>query len=126
MSELSLRSSFSAAHFYNQPQWSEEKNREQFGLCYSQYGHGHDYVLEVTFIGEQEDLLRNRERKQRIVTDLTSELDHRHLNFMIPEFVETVPTTENIALYFWKRLPLSDVVRLRLYETSDLWVEVKK
>ncbi|MDX9731554.1 MAG: hypothetical protein RBT63_07270 [Bdellovibrionales bacterium] len=38
---------FSTAHLYHQPSWSEEKNRAEFGACFSQYGHGHNYRLEV-------------------------------------------------------------------------------
>jgi 6-pyruvoyltetrahydropterin/6-carboxytetrahydropterin synthase len=125
MSSLSLKSSFSAAHFYNQPRWSEEKNSGEFGLCYSEYGHGHDYVLEVSFGGESEELLQKTSALQQKIEGLTSQLDHQHLNFRIPEFKETVPTTENIALYFWNKLKSPEVLALKLYETSDLWVEVR-
>lgn len=125
MSSLSLKSSFSAAHLYNQPRWSEEKNRAEFGLCYSEYGHGHDYVLEVTFDGKPEDLLPYSTALQQKIDGLTSKLDHQHLNFMISDFKETIPTAENIALYFWNKLKSPEVLSLKLYEASDLWVEVR-
>ena len=125
MSSLTLKSSFSAAHFYNQPRWSEEKNRTEFGLCYSEYGHGHDYVLEVSFGGKAEDLLKQNSALQQKIEGMTASLDHKHLNFTIPEFKEKIPTTENIALYFWNKLKSPEVISLKLYETSDLWVEVR-
>lgn len=125
MSQLSLKSSFSAAHFYNQSRWSAEKNREEFGKCYSEYGHGHDYILEVSFQGEPADLFEKASAFQQKLDGLTQALEHQHLNFMIPEFRETIPTAENIALYFWNKLKSPEVQALKLYETPDLWVEAK-
>ena len=46
---LTLQRSFSSAHFYNQPAWSKEQNEKTFGACYTEYGHGHNYTLQVSF-----------------------------------------------------------------------------
>ena len=37
---------FSAAHRYGRPEWSESENRRVFG--HLTVSHGHNYVLEVT------------------------------------------------------------------------------
>ena len=42
---------FSSAHRYFQKKFSEEKNKEVFGRCYTKYGHGHNYLFEVTLMG---------------------------------------------------------------------------
>lgn len=117
---------FSSAHFYKQEKFSDDENRTTFGACYTTYGHGHNYVLEVFIEGVVDAL-------DSALFAVVSELDHRHLNFDVPAFAPSggrVPTTENIALYLrdrlLERLGTGDgrLQRLRLYETDDLWVEV--
>ena len=49
---LTKRIEFAAAHRYVKPQWDEQKNRDTFGPCYNEPGHGHNYMLEVTVSGE--------------------------------------------------------------------------
>jgi 6-pyruvoyltetrahydropterin/6-carboxytetrahydropterin synthase len=53
--------------------------------------------------------------------------DHRHLNFEVPEFKTTIPTTENIAIAIWQRLisklERAQLHRVRVYETPDLFVD---
>ena len=124
MTLLTLQSAFSSAHFYHQPAWSDEKNREVFGRCFTPYGHGHNYLLEVSFVVSLEEALTLREEKQKRLDDLTRVLDHEHLNFVIPEFARTVPTTENIALYFQEKLKNEKIKNLKIYETPQLWSEL--
>jgi len=56
-------------------------------------------------------------------------MDHRFLNREVPPFDRMVPTTENIAIEIWKRLqpridrPHVNLRNVRLYETSDLYVD---
>ncbi|MEN0059819.1 MAG: 6-carboxytetrahydropterin synthase [Bdellovibrio sp.] len=125
---LTLRSSFSSAHFYHQPLWSEEQNLHVFGRCHTPYGHGHNYTLEVAFHCQSDRSEPLRQKYQALLQELTSVIDHEHLNFVIPEFKNQVPTTENIARYFWQKLsarvPNSELVSLRLFEMPQLWVEI--
>ncbi len=127
--KLVIRSSFSSAHFYHQPLWSDEKNRKVFGRCFTPYGHGHDYVLEVSFTlpqpsGSAQEIENQRRLKQPIVDGLTQKLDHQHLNLAVPAFKEKIPTTENIALYFIEKLREEKVASVRLFEKPDLWTEI--
>ncbi|GIL18861.1 MAG: hypothetical protein BroJett040_26120 [Oligoflexia bacterium] len=120
-----LETSFSCAHFYNQPAWAIDKNKATFGKCYSQYGHGHDYRLQIEFIEAE----NTKSEVQKILNLLKEELDHKHLNFDISHFQKTIPTTENIALYCRKRIlylaPHIEIKLIRLYERPDLWVELR-
>lgn len=113
--------SFSCAHFYHQPKWSIEKNNLEFGKCFSQFGHGHDYRL-VVYSAPSSDL-------NAALNALKEHLDHKHLNFMIEYFKTNIPTTENICLYcldFLKSAPYNlKIHQMRLYEKPDLWVELK-
>jgi 6-pyruvoyltetrahydropterin/6-carboxytetrahydropterin synthase len=116
---------FSAAHLYHQKKWSEAENKACFGKCFTEYGHGHNYTLEVGFSAPQ-SLRQPLQAHVKAVTDL---LDHQHLNFVIPEFKDTIPTTENIAIYLLKKLqercPNEGLSYIKLFETTDLWVEIR-
>lgn len=132
--QLTRRVRFSAAHRYHRPDWSEERNRAVFGPCANPYGHGHDYLLEVTVegavdeetgfsvdLGALDALLR---------AEVVERLDHQHLNHVVPEFAPggRIPTTENILLLLWGRLhgrlPAgARLVRLRLHENRDFYVD---
>lgn len=120
-----FRVSFSSAHFYSQPAWNEEKNREVFGLCHHPFGHGHDYSLHVGF--EDNDKLNPQEISAGL-QQIILPLDHQHLNHDVEFFKENVPTTENIAQYLTnqiqKKWPDKNLKKLLLFERDDIWVEV--
>jgi 6-pyruvoyltetrahydropterin/6-carboxytetrahydropterin synthase len=127
---LTLSSNFSAAHFYHQKKWSEQKNREKFGKCFSKFGHGHDYKVEVTAqISKTEDLEGTKSKLAQSLKILREKLDHKHLNLDLPDFHEKIPTTENIALFCLQNIQQDftqvQISSLRVYETPDLFVEIK-
>jgi len=133
---LARRKEFSAAHFYSQPAFSEAENRAHFGACYTPFGHGLNYLLEVFIAGPidpQSRWVMNLSELDEILAQVVKPLDHKHLNFDVPAFHKQIPTTENIAVYLWQKLhSLIEktkgvrIERLRLFETADLWVEVRK
>lgn len=118
---------FSSAHLYFQKNWSEEKNREEFGRCFTEHGHGHNYRLEVEIEGPTEAPPRDW---AQFVFEECDRFDHQHLNFDLPEFQNLIPTTENIALVLTerleKRLGPNKLRRLRLWEMDDLSVEIQR
>jgi 6-pyruvoyltetrahydropterin/6-carboxytetrahydropterin synthase len=130
---LTRRVRFSAAHRYHRPEWSEARNREVFGPCANPHGHGHDYALEVTVRGEV-DAVTGFSVDLGVLDALLREavvepFDHQHLNHAVPEFAPggMIPTCENILLVVWARLEgrlePARLVRLRLYEGADLYVD---
>ena len=132
---MARRRTFSSAHFYHQPQFSQEKNLEIFGRCFTPHGHGHNYVLEVFIAGPidpETRLIVNLTELDQVLLKVVDPLDHRHLNFDVPEFSKLIPTTENIAHYLRSKVidelktqhPTLRLQRLRLFETDNLWVEV--
>jgi 6-pyruvoyltetrahydropterin/6-carboxytetrahydropterin synthase len=131
MTYLSRRITFSAAHRYFQKKFSEAENKEIFGKCYNEHGHGHNYVLEMTVGGKVDGLtgmVINLVDVDKILVEVTEPLDHHHLNKDVPEFAEVVPTTENIAKYCFEKIKVllpSDVKleKVRLYEADNLWVD---
>jgi 6-pyruvoyltetrahydropterin/6-carboxytetrahydropterin synthase len=126
---LILTSSFSAAHLYHQKKWSEAENQAGFGKCFTAHGHGHNYRLEVGFQVGFQSTQAPRADLQKAVRAATDTLDHQHLNFVVPEFKDLVPTTENIAQYLLKKLhegcPNEAISYIKLFEMNDLWVEIR-
>lgn len=133
---LTRRATFSASHYYWNPSWSEEKNREVFGKCANRNGHGHNYTLEVTVAGTPDPItgfvVDLKWLKDIIEDHVLSVYDHRHLNHEVPEFKTAIPTTENMAVFIWKRLELpvataggAKLSRIRVYETPDIFAEYR-
>jgi len=133
---LTRRATFSASHYYWNPAWSEEKNREVFGRCANRNGHGHNYTLEITVTGMIDTVsgfvVDLKWLKDLIELHVVSVYDHRHLNHEVPEFSSLIPTTENIAISVWKRLAPhvaaaggATLSRVRVYETPDIFAEYR-
>src|SRR5687768_770675 len=131
--QLTRRVRFCAAHRYHRPEWSEARNREVFGPCSNPHGHGHDYVLEATVSGEVDPLTGFAVDLGWLDGVLREEvvqrLDHQHLNHVVPELAPgaQIPTTENLLRLIWGWLQprLEDrLVRLRLYESEELFAEL--
>jgi 6-pyruvoyltetrahydropterin/6-carboxytetrahydropterin synthase len=131
-----ITQNFSSAHFYHQPQWSEEKNQAEFGKCFTTYGHGHDYTVEIEFELQEQNQAKKEIEMQllELSRELVETLDHQHLNFVIPEFQIQIPTTENISLWIWKKMeaklkhqvPAAKIRYLRLFENPEIWVELSE
>jgi 6-pyruvoyltetrahydropterin/6-carboxytetrahydropterin synthase len=54
-------------------------------------------------------------------------MDHRFLNYEVPELAGQIPTCENIATVIWRlledKITSGHLHRVRLYETPDLFVD---
>jgi len=130
---LTRKAEFSASHVCVDPRRSDAENRAIYGANANPNGHGHNYVLEVTVEGEPDPVTGMvfdlRELKQILNEEVVEPMDHRFLNREVPPFDRIVPTTENLAAEIWRRLDSRigrGDVRLRnvrLYETSDLYVD---
>jgi 6-pyruvoyltetrahydropterin/6-carboxytetrahydropterin synthase len=127
---LTKRIEFAAAHRYHNPAWEPQKNRDVFGACCNEPGHGHNYLLEVTITGEVDDvtgMVVNLYDLKRILEDVLQEFDHKHLNLDTPYFRDTIPTTENIAHVLWRimaaRPGIGTLQTIRLFEDDDLYAE---
>lgn len=86
--------------------------------------HGHGYLLEVTVEGpvQPDGLVMDFYELKRVVEEeVVDRLDHRDLN----ELLEN-PSAENVALWIWERLEGLPLAEIRLYETPDAWVTLRK
>lgn len=120
-----LESRFSSAHFYKQTKWTEKKNQAEFGRCYTEFGHGHNYRLLAEWeTSPSFDVTKLRDQLNQVI----SKIDHEHINFVIPEFKNKVPTTENVCEYLRKEIEKAislKLVQLELFEDEDIGAAMK-
>jgi len=122
---------FNAAHKLYNKNWSKEKNKKSFGRCSNENFHGHNYELIVKIFGEIDQntgmVIDLSFLKKIIEKEIEEDLDHRNLNLDIPYFKNIIPTTENLAIYIWKKLnkaiQLNCKITVVLYETPRNFVE---
>jgi 6-pyruvoyltetrahydropterin/6-carboxytetrahydropterin synthase len=123
--ELGRRYSFAASHRLYTTHLSEEENRRVFGKCANPYGHGHNYVVEVSLSGNVDPatgMIANLADLDAFVqSQVLGPFDHKSLNEDVPAFRETVPTTENLCMEIFRRLktfPGATLERVRVEETG--------
>ena len=110
MFEVSVEQTFAAGHAL----------RNYKGKC--ENVHGHNYRVRVTIQGEQLDatgLLVDFLDVKRLIGGVMEYLDHHFINDL-PPFDELNPSAENIAKYFYDRVPggLKSDVAARMSEVQ--------
>jgi 6-pyruvoyltetrahydropterin/6-carboxytetrahydropterin synthase len=123
--ELGRRYRFSASHRLHTAHLSEEENFRVFGKCNNPYGHGHNYVVEVSLSGDVDPatgMIANLADLDAFVQrHVLEDFDHRSLNEDVLAFRDTVPTTENVCIEIFERLksfPAARLERVRVEETG--------
>lgn len=132
--KLTRRYRFSASHRLHAEALSEEANRATYGKCNNPYGHGHNYIVEVTVEGPVDvrtgrvvDLPQLDELVQK---EIVGRYDHRNLNEQVEDLVGTVPTSEVVAEAIHARLARNwpvgapSLARVRVWETKNNIFEV--
>ena len=68
-----------------------------------------------------------KELKDILQREVGDRMDHRHLNYEVPELAGQIPTCENIAAVIWRllepKITKGKLDRVRLYESPDLFVD---
>jgi 6-pyruvoyltetrahydropterin/6-carboxytetrahydropterin synthase len=111
MYQVTRRYGFAASHRLHSEQLTEEENSRLYGKCNNPYGHGHNYVVEVSARGPADS------RSGRAVDvaaldalvrrEVLTPFDHCNLNVEVPAFARVVPTSENLAIEICRRLKQS-------------------
>jgi 6-pyruvoyltetrahydropterin/6-carboxytetrahydropterin synthase len=125
------KSVFNAAHRLYRSDWSEEKNKEVFGLCANEHYHGHNYRLDVKLIGEIDPetgyVIDLKILDTIIKKEIHERFDHRNLNLDTEEFKNLNPTGENIIVVIYnilrEHLPVKYDLQIRLWETDRNYFE---
>ncbi len=121
---------FCASHRLFNPEYSDDKNAEIFGLCSNPNGHGHNYVMEVTVRGEVHPetgmVLDLKTLKKLVNEEIILKVDHKNLNVDVPFLKDIIPTAENLAIQFWEvlesRLESGQLHEIKLYESERNFV----
>ncbi len=121
---------FCASHRLYNPDFSDKKNEETFGLCTNPNGHGHNYVMEVTVRGEVHPetgmVLDLKALKKLVNEEIILKVDHKNLNVDVPFLKNIIPTAENLAIQFWEvlesRLESGQLHEIKLYESERNFV----
>jgi 6-pyruvoyltetrahydropterin/6-carboxytetrahydropterin synthase len=135
---VTRRYRFPASHRLHAPQLSEAQNQAIYGKCHNPFGHGHNYVLEVTVRGPADDSGRTLDPSRLddlVERQVLTPFSHSNLNVDVNSFEGRVPTSENLAVEICRRLkedwaavfpgewPKLD--RVRIAETARNIFEVK-
>ncbi len=124
---------FSSAHRIYNPNWPDEKNYSVFGGCSNPNWHGHNYVLEVTLVGEPNPetgyVYDLKKLKDLLQEKIVSKVDHKNLNLDVDFMSGITPTTENFAIQIWNQIKPhiqgAELYSIRLYETERNFVEYR-
>lgn len=124
---------FSAAHRLFNPSFSDEENSRIYGLCNNPLYHGHNYTLEVTVCGEPDPktgyLIDLKKLKEIVEEKILKYVDHKNLNLEVDFLKGIIPTAENLAIAFWKRLeneiPNGKLYSIKVYESERNIVEFR-
>jgi 6-pyruvoyltetrahydropterin/6-carboxytetrahydropterin synthase len=102
---LSRRYLFSASHRLHSEAMSKEENQSTYGKCNNPYGHGHNYIIQVTVSGQVDEktgmVCNLTDLDGFIEREVLARYDHENLN-TLPEFSEQVPTTENLCIHIYE------------------------
>ena len=136
---VTRRYRFAASHRLHSTALTDEENRDLYGKCSNPYGHGHDYVLDVTAVGPLNvatgQVLHIPTLDRLVSEEVLKDFDHRYMNADLAEFKKLVPTSENIIRVIEDRLvarwreafpgegPRLEGIRLR--ETKRNFFELK-
>lgn len=108
MFRVTRRYQFAASHRLHSDQLSAEENRSLYGKCNNPYGHGHNYVVEVSVRGPVDeatgrtvDIVLLDELVRR---EVVQPFDHRNLNAEVDAFTKAVATSENLGFEICRRL----------------------
>jgi 6-pyruvoyltetrahydropterin/6-carboxytetrahydropterin synthase len=107
---------------------SEAENRATYGKCNNPYGHGHNYVLEITVSGQVDEngmVFNLTDLDDCVRREIIERFDIENLN-MREEFADAIPTTENLCTVIFdllnrdilkRKFTRAHLQRVRLEET---------
>ncbi len=132
---VSRKEHFNAAHRLYNPNWSESKNNEIFGICANKNYHGHNFELIVTVKGIPDQdtgfVIDLKVLSEIIKSEIIDKVDHKNLNLDVDFMEGKMASCEIFVIEIWnilapiisKHAPNSTLHYLKLVETSKNFVE---
>jgi 6-pyruvoyltetrahydropterin/6-carboxytetrahydropterin synthase len=138
MFRVTRRYRFSASHRLHTPALSDDDNRRLYGKCNNPFGHGHNYVVEVSARGpadENTGMAVNPAALDALVgREVMAAFDHRDLSTEVAAFAGVPATSESVAVEICRRLkrnwktqfsgPWPKLEKIRIAETDRNIFEV--
>ncbi len=135
---LTRRYRFSASHRLHSELLSDAENDRIYGKCNNPFGHGHDYLLEVSVRGPLDSdtgrIVDLGMLDDLVAREVIARLEHRNLTEEVEAFRTSVATTENLALEIQRLLRASwhgtfgaqapALDRIRIEETKRNYIEL--
>jgi 6-pyruvoyltetrahydropterin/6-carboxytetrahydropterin synthase len=125
IAHLTRRYRFSASHRLHVDALSAEENSTLFGKCNNPFGHGHNYIAQITLSGHvdpETGMVTNLADLDAFAAcEFLAHFDHANLN-TLDCFRDLVPTTENLCIEVWRifaEYPHAKLERVRIEETSN-------
>lgn len=121
---MTRRRAFRCPQAYDVQDWTSDRALATGGLCLTPAGHGHDYAVELTLEGPIEPesgMILNLIDVDQSLARAIGPLEQRT--------PDRAPTAEAIAAYLLETLSSefdqhsARVVKLRVFESDDLWVD---
>ena len=130
---LKRKEHFCASHRLFYPVFTEEQNLEIYGKCAWPNGHGHNYEIEVTVVGEPDPrtgmIIDLKKLSDLIEAEIIIKVDHKHLNFDVDFLKGIIPTAENLAISFWNILApaikAGKLYSVKVFETDNNMAEYR-
>lgn len=129
---ITHRMEFSGAHRMDNPELSQGRNEEVFGVC--NRVHGHNYTVEASLAGPldpETGMVANLVDLMRVMREeVFEQLDHRLLN-EVPWLQGGVVSAETLAVALWERIGAREaelgapLVCIRVCESAAAWAEYR-
>ncbi len=121
---LTRRYRFAASHRLHNDALSAEENLAIYGKCNNPFGHGHNYVVEVTVSGQVDQstgmVCSLGDLDGFVRREILDRFDIENLN-TLPEFAAMIPTTESLCMVLHEILQrgftLAHLEKVRIQET---------
>lgn len=127
---VSRKAHFNAAHRLYRKDWTDAENEAVFGKCANPHYHGHNYELIVHVKGSIDPqtgyVMDMKLLKDLIKVEVEDRMDHKNLNEEVHEFIDLIPTAENMAVVIYNllkpHLNKEHELSVTLYETPRNYV----
>ena len=92
------------------------------------HGHNYELIVHVTGLVDPKTgyVIDMKILKELIKSEVEEKMDHKNLNEEVPEFIEMIPTAENIAIVIYNKLKphlnSKHTLEVTLYETPRNFV----
>lgn len=122
---------FSAGHRFWDANLSAEENKALYGEWASPFNHGHNYILGATYRGKVDRkhgmVVNIKDIDDFLQETVIARFGGKSLNDEVPEYVERLPSLENLILDLSATLSNfsedAELIALRLEEMPDFWAE---